>query len=477
MPKPSLLFIIVAVFAVQLASAAIIISPQTTTIDAVIGSTIQFQLNLNSTYNQSLYNLSFTDVPCLTFPKIQDLPQHSAGNIIVNGVIEEACAGQKSSTLKGFYSDTMDSTPQTHNLYIEETQFNPNALSIKKDDTIIFHNMLGYEVIITSQEFTRTIPVGESTSIQFQNIGTLAVQQSTLGYWISIEIQNRTSLGLIYNPAFDTQIYFNINPYFNQTDISALFLEDNLTVEYGAEGEALLEIRNVGISTARMIALSSQLWSLDFSKNNFNIGPSASSFIVVKLTPHLTNTSETNRTYEIPISISGKNFPATQIILKVSVPYEDYSVNKTYTKEEYEKVRKDLMDIIKSMQSQQSNQQCSDAEEYYVGINYSWKDVLGMKDTDASQNDRLGKIEKTQQKFIELLNAISASQESYNFLLNSTNNRIDKTNDRFESTSSLNKTMVIVVLLLFIVGLVAAGTYMGRKARRRSGEIYRAGKQ
>jgi hypothetical protein len=467
-----LLILLIAIFSISLTSAAIIITPTQTEIDAVIGSLVQFQLNLNSTYNMSLYNLSFTQVPCLSFPKIQELPQHSAGNILITGVIEESCAGLKTSTLKGFYSDTMDSTPQTHNLYIEDTQFNPNSMSIKKDDTIIFHNMLGYEVIITSQEFTRTIPSGQSTSIQFQNIGMLPIQQSTLGYWINLDIQNRTSLGLIYNPEFDTQVSFNINPYFNQTDISASFLESNLTVEYGAEGEALLEVKNIGSETARLVLLSNHGWSLSYSKNNFNIEPSSSSFVVIKFTPELTNTSETNQTYEIPISISGKNFPSSEIILKVNVPYEDYSVNKTYTREEYEKIRSDLMAIIKSMQSQQAVQDCAYPQDYYVGINYSWKDVLSMKDTDASQNDRLGQIDGVLQKMTELMDSMQKSVDTYNYMLNDTNYKLDKTKEDFRSTTSINKTMTIVVLIIIIAGVVLALIYLQRKSKRRSGDIY-----
>ena len=454
-----------------LVSASIIITPNPVNVEMFIGSEVSIPILLNSSNNNiSLFNLSFTSVPCVTFPTILSIQPNQVGYVNVNISTDAvSCSGNYVSTLRGMHYIQVDHSPEQKVVSIGNLSFNPNLIQVKKGDTVVFNNTLEYAVVLTSPEFTTTIEAHSSFGKTYDAIGDYAVQCSTLGFWLDIDVVNYSTMELAYNSQYDTQLGVNIQSFYNVTELRHSWFSGNITVKYGTTGEALLNLENKGAEMAKNVTITTESNWLSMNKNNFDINAGSSTFVLFTVDPKLLNASESNQSYNLHISIKSDNTVAQDLLLNVAIPYEKYLINDTPTYEDLLYKISDLKNLLALLQVPDCSEFQRNTNQYSIGVNYTWQDVYQMKSDLAMINQNLGtngvrgEMGLLKQYSDQNQNDIRNLTESYSRMKSETEENAKRDGTRF----TVVMFFVFIFLLLLISGIIIGFILYKRKNQKK----------
>ena len=316
-------FIIFILFTIS-SSAELIIKPSSITVTTTVNQELTYTINLNNTFNFQIFDFEFSEIENkgFNFPEITLNPNETK-NITFTVITTEPHSGIINSRVKFKYYVSLPQIPTTYHINITNSGFNPNYLTIKQQDTVIWKNKDTISRTVTSSLFNYNLNPNETATYTFNDIKQVNYTDTVLLYPGTINVVNKTAQSKANNPNYDKYLAVNLNSILNPTTLQVSTLENSFTVKPIDTTEGLLTIKNIGSETAQNIQLTSDSVWISFDQTNFSINSQSTKYVIYKIDPIITSTNQTNKTYNINLKIKALNTGEYPIPLNVFIPYTD----------------------------------------------------------------------------------------------------------------------------------------------------------
>lgn len=450
MKRLTYFFLVLSVFLVSFISAnGLQVSP--------VSITINKSENLNYVYNITICNTESNDFQDIKFED-NSLIQISSMNLSSGQCINASAniiANQDftgSIRLKGFYVSDLGQQNVTRTLSVDYVNgLSACDFSIIMGDTIIWNNLVSGQINLINADtlgLVSTLNQNGSYSNTFYTPTEFRYYFTRLGLRFTdiCTISALDTQGLINNPELDFLLNLNIDISYIPTDLIINVFNDNYTIIPGQKAQDILNIRNNGNNTARNIYLSGN-W-ITFTTNGFDLAPGESRNVGYDIFPILMNTSQTNQTYKINLSILG-NFNSFYKIININIPFTEITSNIYENSATLEQLAKERIEFILAYcQDNPNNADCSKIMKKYVNLynntgtaqdEFTKALILFMDDETTYRN-----LQK-----MMLDNVINSSQ--------STENKTDEALNKIanlENNNETYRTAVWALVIIIIVGLI-----------------------
>lgn len=323
---PALL--IIGIFFIGLASAELIIHTQPLQISQKINTNKSYQLILENTFDFpiSLFEFSGISDLGLNMPEIT-IEKNSTKNIDFTATPTIGFNGQIISKISFKFEVDIPEETQTHYINITNTPENFYNI-IRAGDTIVWKNVADGSRSITSGAFNSEIPENGTFQYKFNNIEQISWQIFTSGmawHYGDVEVINKTTEEMAHNPNYDVDWTLNVDITSNPTNITTSISKSNFEIEYMKFEKGLMTINNTGNEIADRVEFSSDSEWLAFSKNEISINPGVQDWVEYTITPIISGTNQTNKTYNINIITKASNSEEVIKQISVFVPYKEVS--------------------------------------------------------------------------------------------------------------------------------------------------------
>jgi len=316
--------ILISLSAVQASTLNYKIDSQQANITALINQTTSIDINISSNSTKAMYNISLVEGSYpnyITFNKIDSLNMGETKILKINFNPQSKFTQNIAVKIRGYFFTQITKAPETKQINITSTLFIPNSITIYQDSSVSFNNIDGISHTIRSNLFSnQNIPSGSNFNYVFSAIGLYAICENTYNFCMNVNVIDKVVNELAFDEADDKTLNLNIESKYIDTVLGADIVSgDNLTMDYNIPIEGLIKITNIGSQTAKNIILSNDWFS--FSKNNFDLNPSQSTYVSFIITPKLTQNSETNKSYMREISIKADNTEEIKKNMNIFVNY------------------------------------------------------------------------------------------------------------------------------------------------------------
>jgi plastocyanin len=326
--KKILMFGILAIFLLQVIQSQVYIVPDPIEISGRVGTTLNYSILVNNTYNFNIYDLKFGNLSQLGF-SFSNNSVNANSSKIINITINPTTSfsGSKAEKVEFRFSADIPVEVTTYQIKIKETGFYPRYITIRQGDTIIWNNTDTVFHNVFSSFFNQNIQPNQTFSYTFNQKGTFDYIDSGWDefnfFHGVIEVIDRTSSEKVHNPDYDFIWNLNINFYLNPTQLEFEVLENNFTVSASGKTEGSLRIKNIGSVMAENIKLSSASNWIDFEENNFNLNSGEQNFVTFEISPLIFAKEDTGKTYNITLRASADNTEEYLENIFVFVPYSE----------------------------------------------------------------------------------------------------------------------------------------------------------
>ncbi len=309
-----------------LSSALEVTSDTTFNINKTQNIDKEIQLTIRNNEIFEIVNITSSNQDILEFDKF-NLDSGETKNITATIVNNNNFEGE--IIIKGYYQTDVGEANETH---IVEVQYTEPKLSqcdfsiIKGDSVRWVNNVPDYITLknTETQNIIKEINENDNYTSKFETIEDLKYIILRRGYVFTQEckITVLDTSGYVHNPQYDESLYFIINMEYEPTEINLNIIEDEFEMEFTEQKQDLFLIKNIGDKKAKQIQLSGK-W-LSFSHNNFDLDAGESKTLGYTITPIITQTNQTNKTYKINITADG-NFDIKREELEVFIKYSQIS--------------------------------------------------------------------------------------------------------------------------------------------------------
>jgi hypothetical protein len=230
--------------------------------------------------------------------------------------------------IRGDYYTVLGTSNKTEMVTLDMLGLDLCDFNLIIGDSITWKNTLSGEIKLrnlNSGEYFETIGGNSQKTIKFDSPTEFDYQIFKVGLPFSqvCHLNIMPTEGYIHNADYDKIVNLNLKIRFPNTTISSLFLTENFTVNYNTQKDDIFKVINTGTKVAKNIKISGE-W-LIFGNNNFDLNIEQSVNIPYTIRPIIFQTNQTNKTYQIPITIEG-NFPTFTKNISVFIPYQQISV-------------------------------------------------------------------------------------------------------------------------------------------------------
>lgn len=368
-------------------------------ISLTTGETKYIDINITNPLNITFYNLSLTgsnDISLESEINLIESNQTIKKRLKIN--TDTAYNQDVTLTLKGFFYSNTTYDPRQYNITIDDYGFNPNVLTIRVSDTVKWTNKGTVSHTITKNDLSwdsGLIPVNNNYSRTFTAVETVDYLDTVTSLGGILYVQSNTLPLLTHNEDYDTSFTININSELVETDLEIILYDDNLTIEYFSIDESALEVKNKGEERASNIMLYDNLNWTTFNENDFTLDSGKSNVVTFFVKPNITNTNDTNKTYELKIYSKGSNTNETYSTLDIFIPYSDVLGNET---------TKHYLDLLgEVLKFCQENPEACTGNQTNASIEYIYRN-LNLSFSEKELHDAL--IDK--QLLVDLVNKISS---------------------------------------------------------------------
>src|SRR3990167_121365 len=322
------LFVLVLLFVLPITSEAILLDQQNILIDnAIIGSEIILPINITNNQNVELVNVSLEGLQFTTMNQVSlILPNQS-----INTYLKVKPTSLVSSTfygkVYGFFLLDILRDSKSFEINLTDLSYTPGEIWIKEGDSIVFYNRGTVAHSVISSNFNSVIPVNNTYTYTFNTIKDMEYFDLNTAMGGIIHVINKSSLERVRNPSYDTDISITLTSKLADTNLSARTYDPSLTIEAYKTGESVVEIVNIGNKTAEDIFFEMQ-WT-SFQENHFSLVPNERKLIKFIISPQLQSTPETNRSYNLSLTITSKNANQIRLNVLVSIPHKEILQNET----------------------------------------------------------------------------------------------------------------------------------------------------
>lgn len=411
-----------------------------------------FEFEIKNTYNKPLYNITFEDNDYIKLNKINNLSTNETK--MITATITTNKNIDKNIRIKGVYYTDLGIQNETHEVDVD---FN-NGLSkcditVVKNDTVKWNNNVQDTIEIISdygfENGKNTIDENESSKINFNTPDeefVYSFQRRGHTFTRTCIINVIDSEGYVNNQKLDASINIKTNIQYPKTNITLSEISKNnysltpVDVDGGA-----FSITNNGNRKARNVNLKGEWFS--FSENNFDLDINETKGISFEISPIITKTNKTNKTYTKQIDITG-NFNNKSIDFNIFVPYTQIGDDGTYKK------GKSFKDIFEEWCSN-NPEKCTGGTEYIIGNKSG--DHFNVTHSKEQVNEMYGlmfdtiDLMKTQNKQLkkEIISLKEDQNQTQNKIKN-VNNKVNNIDDSIKTTSNTIETLVIFILSLIV---------------------------
>ena len=460
--RNKILFALCLILLTGLTSAELIVSPTSVNLDGNINQNIVFNLNLTNTFNFTIQDFQFSNMQGLSFTPFTLTPNQTKNiQLILNK--NSPTTQNISSTIIFNYLVEVPSSPQTHQVNISDTEgFQPQEITIYQGDTIIWKNNGQISHTVTSNEFDSPISPQGTFQRTFNDIKTMDYIDSIVFFTGKINVLNRSNQQPVHNPSYDKTINFNLDILQNPTTLNLELLENSFTLEFADTSEGILKVTNTGSNEATQIILKSESNWISFDENNFSLQPNTNNFVTFQISPFITSTSETNKTYNIEISSKASNSQKVLGNISIFIPYKslaelnDSNVNDFF-KAKLVFCREFPTSPFCITEPSIVEKNVTIIKEPPIPYNFTQVEI-------ATIFTRLQKIEdgsqRTNNELKRALDVISQQYPEIRDILNKTEIRSIETERR---RASFSRNWTIIIGFIFIIACVIAITFFIRR--------------
>ena len=318
-------FLFLALFMISIVSAngLIIVGENSFNAEKNEDVNTEFRIVIQNQESFTFYNITLEGEGIAQMQGIPVLNSGESANITV--VLDGNDNFNGTLNVIGEYEANLGASNQTEIIEVNyDTGVNKCDLSLIRGDSITWTNT-GLDEIrlkdITSGEYFATIQDGENYTRHF----TEPIVLEYVAVWLvpftdvcKVEVLNDE--GLIHNSEYDASISLNLSILYKQTELKTTFLSTSYSLDYNQiKTNEYFSIENNGNRTAR-IKISSD-W-ITFDNNELELGAGDSINIGYEITPIITETSATNKTYLKTIKIEG-NFPTIENNLSIYIKHSN----------------------------------------------------------------------------------------------------------------------------------------------------------
>lgn len=323
MGKWRFIAIILAIFISPLmvnASLTISPNPYETTITA--GQSYGLPIKILNNFSFPIYNITFQNTEKAEYPMIESLGANEEieKNILVQTNVQEN--KELTSKVEFIYLSDISGTPEILNTNIEAIRFNPNTITINKNDIIRYKNVdtISHTIILNSIQ--KTLQPNEIYEHTYDTEGTFEVVDNLLDFKQSVIVTSNIQKEYVHNSDYDISFKLKLNSLYELTDISSSLLTNNFTINNKENNDGLIEIKNTGQEIAKDVKISSTLDWITFSPSLTDISIGGTKYITYTINPNFNIKNQTNRDYNIPIKIKGINTEEKIESIKVFIPLD-----------------------------------------------------------------------------------------------------------------------------------------------------------
>ncbi len=421
----------------------------------------QINFTLKNEESFTFYNITFADNSMITMNKINEL---TSGSIIkVTATIIGNQNFNDKLYIKGFYTSNLGVLNKTYNVSVDynapqNSALSPCDLSIVKGDKVNWRNVIGDITLYNADTgFSITSISSNSTySEVFTNpliLNYYAIRGG--GQFTNVcKISVLNDVGLINNPIFDAFINLKTKLVFNPTNINLTILTRNYTIGIGKSTDDILRIKNTGNTTAKNVIFNGD-WFL-FSSNNFDLNPGETKNVGYTIIPQVQNTSDTNKTYQKSITISG-NFNSLTENFNIFVPYASVS-NGTADSQSLKDIVNTYATIVKAYCNDNPNDKiCTDTMTNII-IQKGGNNTMSKFQLDFIKNFLLFKDKHdAENNVIKLqLNKLSNQSNDTLYISKETSNKI---NDVGKNVNNYNMGIIFFAMVIMTLTILGVSYY------------------
>jgi len=446
-------FFLIGILLINLASATITIFPNPSDITQKVNTEGTFQITLTNNYDFEIMDFQFGDLSSrgFTFPDIT-IPKNSS-KVIDFTVLPTTSAHENIQVPVSFkYKVSLPGTTQTHYINITDLGFIPNHLDIRQDDTVIWTNIDTISHTVTSALFDQTLLPNQTFSFIFTQLGTVSYNDLNLFFGGTINVLSKTSVEKAHNPNYDINWAVNFNAILNPTNLTITNSKETYEIEYTESDVGMLTIKNDGTETAELISITSTSDWVSFNKNNIDIEPGKEGYVEYTIVPIVFNTSDTDKNYEITLTIKASNSQAYPKKINVYVPFAEIKFDESDP--EY------LLKLIENFcQRNPNNVFCNPPDstnesviykDFEIPINLSAKEFHELLRREQTDSDAL-------QRTINILTQLADKYgTSFPQIINQLNQSLQIAEKSEKRSRRTNNATWIIFFFILIIGLIGA---------------------
>ena len=329
--RNKLLIFIFALFMISFISAVNIV-PSTFSVSQQVGEKQNYNIEINNTNNFTILDFNFGNLTDLGFifgnttiekNTLKSVSVNITPNQDLNEIINQRVQ----------YSFYVNIPTEVTNYIIEvdENGFSPKYTALRVGDTIEFKNIDTIVHNAKSTLFDQNIQPNSSFIYTFQGVGEVEYEDYGWSEYIDfhgyISIISRTAQEKVHNPDLDFIWNLDLNFYPNPTTLEFELIDSEITSSVLKETEGLIKLVTTGDQEARGLKLTSNSSWITFDKDNFNLAVGSQVYVTFKSYPIITNTNQSNQTYQIEITLDGLNIGNQTKTINLFVPFKELTGN------------------------------------------------------------------------------------------------------------------------------------------------------
>ncbi|MCK9370147.1 hypothetical protein M0R04_09605 [Candidatus Dojkabacteria bacterium] len=323
----------IAVLLILPASAQVFMQPNPMDINVRLNEAKAYNFTITNNLTYRIKSFTFSNLSGFTFPDFV-LESNETRIVPFSVNLHEYQGGVTQSTVSFKYLVDIPATPQTLHVNMTANGFTPEFLVIHEGDTVVWHNSDDISHTVTSGSFDLDLPIGETVSQTFTQSGSMDYQDLVLFWTGTVQILNRSSAQEVNNPANNFIWNINMNVITDPTVLSINLVDRQFNVEATSSAEGLISVQNTGNTTAQRVKFTADSSWVHFDENDFSVEPTQTNFVTFKVQPVVFTTNETNKTYDIHLTVSGLNTQTTTETIQVFIPYtnifEEFDSNEGF---------------------------------------------------------------------------------------------------------------------------------------------------
>ena len=322
--KKILLLPILFLISINLVHALLIIEPSSTDIVVFQNQETKQEISITNANNFTIYNITFSPNQYITYPQPIDkleINQSVKKNVTINSN-QIFSRTAYSSTIIFFYLTDIALPATTHNITINDSEFTPTRLTIYIDDSVRWLNNGSLTHTLTHSSFDNTLLSGQSITKTFSSEQFIDYHDTNIGFHGYLNVTKRPQQ-FATNPSNNRNFIINLESKAQASSVEFEITPKDYNVRHSQTTEGLLKVKNIANITAINIRFTDNSQWITYTDSGFNMTSQQNRFIVFKIKPLLQNITESNKTYQFDITVSGDNTNSIADKINVFVPYEE----------------------------------------------------------------------------------------------------------------------------------------------------------